>query len=56
MWYQKFHSYIRQLGYHQFDSEPCMYTQQLAYESRIYVILYINDMLIAGSNRAEIGK
>ena len=30
MWYQKFDSYIRQLGYHQSDSDPCMYTWQLA--------------------------
>ena len=56
MWYQKFDSYIRQLGYHRSDSDPCMYTRQLADESRIYLILYVDDMLIAGSNQAEIGK
>ena len=33
-----------------------MYAQQLADESRIYLILYVDDMLIAGSNQAEIGK
>ena len=33
-----------------------MYTRQLADESRIYLILYVDDMLIAGSNQAEIGK
>ena len=56
MWYQKFDSYIRQLGYHRSDSDPCMYTRQLADESRIYLILYVDDMLIAGSNQAEVGK
>ena len=33
-----------------------MYTRQLADESRIYLILYVDDMLIAGSIKAEIGK
>ena len=50
MWYQKFDSYIRQLGYHRSDSDPCMYTRQLADESRIYLILYVDDMLIPGRN------
>ena len=56
MWYQNFDSYIWQLGYHRFDSDPCMYTRQLVDESRMYLILYVDDMLIAGSNQAEIGK
>ena len=30
-----------------------MYTQQLADESRIYMILYVDDVLIAGSNKGE---
>ena len=33
-----------------------MYTRQLADESQIYLILYVDDMLIAGSNQAEIEK
>ena len=56
MWYQKFNSYIQQLGYHRSDSDPCMFTRQLADESRINLILYVDDMLIAGSNQVEIGK
>ena len=49
MWYQKFDFYIRQLGYdnHRFDSDPCMYCRQLADESPIYLILHVEDMLIA---------
>ena len=54
MWYQKFDSYIKQLGYRR--SDQCMYIRQLADDSRIYLILYVNNMLIAGSNQAEIGK
>ena len=33
-----------------------MYIWQVADEFRIYLILYVDDMLIASSDRAEIGK
>ena len=33
-----------------------MYIRQLADEFHIHLILYVDDMLIARSNRAEIGK
>ena len=56
MWYQKFDTYIRQLSYNRSDSNPYMYIQQLAYESRIYLILYVDDMLIVGSNQIEIRR
>ena len=56
MWYQKFDSCIQQLGYHWSDFDPCMYTQQLANESTIYLIRYVDDMLIARRNRAEVEK
>ena len=56
MWYQKFDSYIRQLGYHRFDSDPCMYTRKLADEYRIFLILYVDDILIEGRNQVEIRK
>ena len=56
MWYQKFDSYIQQLGYNRSNSDPCMYVRQLANKSRICVILYVDDMLMARSNQAEIGK
>ena len=51
-WYQKFDSYIRQHDYHRSDPDPCMYTRKLANEPRIYIILYVNDVIIAGSNEA----
>ena len=56
MWYQKFDSYIRQLGYRQSNSDACKYILQLAVGSRIYLILSLDDMLIVGSNQIEISK
>ena len=33
-----------------------MYIRQVANESRIYLILYVDNILIASNDRAEIGK
>ena len=46
MWHQKFDPYIKLLGYNRSDSDPCMYTRQLSDESRIYLILYVDNMFI----------
>ena len=56
MWYQKLDSYIGQRSYHRSNFDPCMYTLQLPDVSQIYLILSVEDMLITGSNQAEIGK
>ena len=47
------YKYIRQLGHSRSDSDPCMCILQLADESRIYLILYVDDMVIARSNHKE---
>ena len=46
MWYQKFDSYIRQLGYHLSDSNPCMYMQKL--EDISLVVKMTNLWLLLG--------
>ena len=56
MWYHQFDSYIQQLGYNWSDSDLCMHIRQLADKSWIYMILYVDDMLIAESDEAEIKK
>ena len=53
MWYLKFDSYIQQLGYYMFDSDPCMCTRQLAFESWIYLILYVDDMLLCRDQKTK---
>ena len=52
MGYEKFDSHNWQLGYHQSDFNPCMYVGDISNESRIYLILYMGDTLIAGHDRA----
>ena len=54
MWYEKFHSHVRQLAYHRGNSNPCLYVKRGNDKSRIYLIQYVDDMLIAGKDRAAI--
>ena len=57
MWYEKFDSHIRQLGYRQSNSDPCLYVKRGNDEkSRIYLILYVDAMLIAGKDGAAIAE
>ena len=57
MWYEKFDSHIRQLGYRRTNSDPCFYVKRGNDEkSRIYLIFYVDDMLIAGKDRAAIAE
>ena len=56
MWYQKFDTYIQQVGYNRSDSDSCMYIRKLAEESHIYLILNVNNKLIIDNDEEEIGK
>ena len=45
------------LGYRRSNSDPCLYVKRGNDEkSRIYLILYVDDMLIAGNDRAAIAE
>ena len=56
MWYEIFESYIQQLGYNRLDPDPCMYFRELDDESKIYLILYVDDVVIANNDKEEIWK
>ena len=57
MWYEKFDSHIQQLGYRWSNSDPCLYVKRGNDEkSLIYLILYVDDMLIAGKDGAAIAE
>ena len=56
-WYHKFHSFMVSQGYHRSDTDHCLYTKQEARDgSLLILILYVDDMLIAESNRVDIAS
>ena len=49
MWYQKFDTYIQGLGFVRSKVDHCVYYKQVG-EHFIYVVLYVNDMLLVENN------
>ena len=54
-WYKKFDSFMRSSGYIRCQADHCCYVRQLD-NSYIILLLYVDDMLIAGANIDEINN
>jgi hypothetical protein len=50
MWYQKFDTYILGFGFSRSKVDHCVYFK-LVGDHFIYVILYVDDMLLIGNNK-----
>ena len=49
MWYQNFNMYIQELGFMSSWANHCVYNQKVS-DYFIYVVLYVNDMLLVENN------
>jgi hypothetical protein len=49
MWYQKFDTYILGLGFVRSRDDHCVYSKKVG-NHFIYVVLYVDDMLLVGNN------
>ncbi|GKA45624.1 retrovirus-related pol polyprotein from transposon TNT 1-94 [Tanacetum coccineum] len=54
-WYLKFDSFMQREGYKRCVMDHCCYLKKVG-SSSIILLLYVDDMLVAGSNMAEIKK
>ena len=52
--YHKFHSFMLSQGHHRSDTDRCLYTKQAKDGSLLILILYVDDMLIVGTNTTNI--
>ena len=50
MWYQKFDTYILGLGFVRSRDDHCVYSKQVG-NHFIYVVSYVDDMLLIGNNK-----
>jgi len=55
-WYKRFDSFIIGQGYYRSHFDDCIYFQTFQDESFIYLLLYVDDMLIASQNKFCIRK
>ena len=54
--YKRFDIFIREKRYTHNHYDPCVYYKKLSRGEYIYLLLYIDDMLIASKNRSVIDK
>ncbi|KAG7558728.1 Integrase catalytic core [Arabidopsis thaliana x Arabidopsis arenosa] len=55
-WYKRFDSYMMELGYIRSPYDCCVYTSKLKDESYVYLVLYVDDMLIAAKQMCDIQR
>nr|KYP32301.1 Retrovirus-related Pol polyprotein from transposon TNT 1-94 [Cajanus cajan] len=54
-WYRKFDNFMLEIGYSRCSADHCCYVKRFG-DSFIILLLYVDDMLIAGSNVMEINR
>jgi hypothetical protein len=50
MWYQKFDTYMMGLGFTRRKEDQCVYFKLIG-DHLIYLVLYVDDMLLIGNNK-----
>lgn len=55
-WYLKFDAFIISCGFNRSKMDHCVYMKHLDNRTPIYLLLYVDDMLLASSDKHEIGK
>src|SRR4051812_10294751 len=55
-WYKRFDAYMIRIGYRRCEYDCCVYTRVLDDGSSIFLLLYVDDMLIAARSMKEINK
>lgn len=55
-WYLKFDSFIISCGFNRSKMDYCVYVKLLDNRLPVYLLLYVDDMLIASNDKHEIRK
>ncbi|GJZ97609.1 retrovirus-related pol polyprotein from transposon TNT 1-94 [Tanacetum coccineum] len=55
-WYKRFDSFIIGLGYNRLHADPCAYFKRFGNNDFVILLLYVDDMLVAGPNKYRISK
>jgi hypothetical protein len=55
-WYKRFDSYMIKIGYNKCKYDCCVYVRSLDDDSYIFLLLYVDDMLITVRSMKEVNK
>ena len=53
-WYKKFDNFIQSVGFSKSNEDHCLFTKPTRDGSPIFLIIYVDDMLLSGRNAAEL--
>ena len=56
MWYKRFDIFMLSQGFSRSKHDSCVYFSKLEDKTFIYLLIYVDDMLIACKNKYEILK
>ncbi|KAG7532793.1 Reverse transcriptase RNA-dependent DNA polymerase [Arabidopsis thaliana x Arabidopsis arenosa] len=55
-WNEKFDIYMSEIGFVRSEYDNCAYTKKLGDDSLMYLLIYVDDMLVASNNREAIAN
>ena len=53
-WYRRFDDFIASLGFQRSSYDMCVYINPTTYKDKVYLLLYVDDMLLVGSSKEEL--
>lgn len=56
MWYKRFDEYMLKIGFHRSKYDSCVYQKNHGVLKIVYLLLYVDDMLIASESMVEVSK
>jgi hypothetical protein len=55
-WYRKFDDFVRSIGFLRSDEDHCFYVKDTPDGSPVFLILYVDDMLLSGRHIGELAE
>ena len=55
-WYKKFDDFIQSVGFSKSDEDHCLFTNTTQDGSPIFLIIYVDDMLLSGQHTRELAE
>jgi ATP-binding cassette subfamily B (MDR/TAP) protein 1 len=55
-WYRKFDDFVQSIGFLQSDEDHCFYSKDAPDGSPVFLILYVDDILLSGRHIGELAE
>lgn len=55
-WHKRFDSYMIMIGYKRYEYDCCFYIKSLNDDSFIFLLIYVDDMLISAKSMSKVNK